>query len=62
MTEFVNNLTIDDLEMKKHLKKQLVQMITEKKLTKKNDVEYDHINGRIISIPSLQYKNNNYNI
>ena len=62
MTEFVNNLTIDDLEMKKHLKKQLVQMITEKKLTKKNDVEYDHTNGRIISIPSLQYKNNNYNI
>ena len=62
MTEFVNNLTIDDLEMKKHLKKQLVLMITEKKLTKKNDVEYDHINGRIISIPSLQYKNNNYNI
>ena len=62
MTEFVNNLTIDDLEMKKHLKKQLVQMITEKKLTKKNDVEYDHINGNIISIPSLQYKNNNYNI
>jgi len=62
MTEFVNNLTIDDLEMKKHLKKQLIQMITEKKLTKKNDVEYDHINGHIISIPSLQYKNNNYNI
>lgn len=62
MTEFVNNLTIDDLEMKKHLKKQLIQMITEKKLTKKNDVEYDHINGSIISIPSLQYKNNNYNI
>ena len=37
-------------------------MIKNKKLTKKNEVEYDAINGKIISIPSLKYKNNNYNI
>ena len=62
MEEFVNNLTIDDLEIKKHLKNQLVLMLKNKKLTKKNEVEYDSINGRIMSIPSLKYKNNNYNI
>jgi hypothetical protein len=62
MEEFVNNLTIDDLEIKKLLKNQLVLMIKNKQLTKKNEVEYDAINGKIISIPSLKYKNNNYNI
>ncbi len=62
MDEFVNNLTIEDLEMKKLLKNQLVLMIKNKQLTKKNEVEYDAVNGKIISIPSLKYKNNNYNI
>ena len=62
MEEFVNNLTIDDNEIKKHLKNQLVLMLKNKKLTKKTEVEYDPINGKIISIPSLKYKNNNYNI
>jgi hypothetical protein len=60
--EFVNNLDIDDLEIKKHLKSQFVSMLKNKKLTKKNEVEYDPVNGKIISIPSLKYKNNNYNI
>jgi len=62
MEEFVNNLVIDDLEIKKLLKNQLVLMIKNKQLTKKNEIEYDAINGKIISIPSLKYKNNNYNI
>ena len=62
MKEFVNNLEMDDLEMKKHLKNQLVLMIKNKKLTKKNEVNYDHINGHIISIPSLKYTNNKYNL
>lgn len=62
LEEFVNNLDIDDLEMKKHLKSQFVSMLKNKKLTKKNEVEYDATNGKIISIPSLKYKNNNYNI
>ncbi len=60
--EFVNDIMIDDIEMKKLLKNQLVNMIKEKKLTKKSDIEYDHINGKIISIPSLQFKQNKYNI
>ncbi len=60
MKEFVNNLTIDDIEMKKHLKNQLVLMIKNKQLTKKNDVEYDHVVGRIISIPQLKYKDNTF--
>ena len=62
MEEFVNNLIIDDNEIKKHLKNQLVLMLKNKKLTKKTEVEYDATNGKIISIPSLKYKNNNYNI
>uniref|UniRef100_A0A6C0HX04 Uncharacterized protein n=1 Tax=viral metagenome TaxID=1070528 RepID=A0A6C0HX04_9ZZZZ len=62
MEEFVNNLIIDDSEIKKLLKNQLVLMIKNKQLTKKNEVEYDAVNGKIISIPSLKYKNNNYNI
>ncbi len=62
LEEFVNNLDIEDFEMKKHLKSQFVTMLKNKKLTKKTEVEYDAVNGKIISIPSLKYKNNNYNI
>ncbi len=62
MQEFVNNLSLDDVVMKKHLKTELVNMIKNKKLTKKTDVEYDSVNGKIISVTSLKYKNNNYNI
>jgi hypothetical protein len=62
LDEYVNNLDIEDLEIKKHLKSQFVSMLKNKKLTKKNEVEYDAINGKIISISSLKYKNNNYNI
>jgi hypothetical protein len=61
MEEFVNNLTIDDLEIKNLLKNQLVLMIKSKQLTKKNEVEYDAVNGKIISIPTLKYKNYNIN-
>lgn len=60
--EFVNNLAMDDIQMKKHLKTQLVSMLKNKKLTKKNEVEYDAINGKIISIPLLNFKNSNYTI
>lgn len=60
--EFINAMSMDDIEMKKHLRNQLIDMIKKKKLTKKNDVEYDHVNGKILSIPTLQYKNNNYSI
>ncbi len=62
MKEFINELKIDDIEMKKHLKNQLVTMLKNKKLTKKSDVEYDAINGKIITVHSLQSKNNSYEI
>ncbi len=52
--EFINKLDISDMEMKKHLITQFTTMIKNKQLTKKSDVEYDHISGNIISIPSLK--------
>ena len=58
--EFVSNLAIDDNDMKKTLRDQLVEMIKTKKLTKKNDINYDMVNGVIQSIPILQYKDNKY--
>ena len=42
------------------LKDKLVELIKEKKLTKKENVIYDEINGKIISLPNLQYKDGNY--
>ena len=60
--EFINNIVINDPEIKKHLRTQLVDMVKKKKLTTKNDVEYDYINGKIISISSLQCKDNSYKI
>ena len=58
--EFVSTLSIDDIEIKKNLKEKLVDMIKTKKLTKKNDINYDITNGIILSIPVLQYKDNKY--
>jgi hypothetical protein len=52
--EFINKLDMSDMEMKKHLINQFTTMIKNKQLTKKSDVEYDHISGNIISIPSLK--------
>lgn len=59
--EFVETMTIDN-DMKKHLKSHLSDMIKKKQLTKKNDVEYDYINGKVVAIPSLQCKNSVYSI
>ena len=58
--EFVNNLQSDDIEMKKNLKIKLVNMIKDKQLTKKNDINYDSTNGCVLSIPILQYTDNKY--
>ena len=58
--EFVNKLLINNLENKKKLKDDLITLVKTKKLTKKNSVNYDSINGRIVSIPILEYKNNQY--
>jgi len=58
--EFVNKLMINDQQDKDELKKKLVGMIKTNKLTKKDMVKYDSINGRVIAIPILKYKNGKY--
>ena len=58
--EFVNKLMINDEKDKNELKKKLVSMIKSRKLTKKDMVKYDSINGRVIAIPILKYKNGKY--
>jgi hypothetical protein len=58
--EFINNLEPDDVDMKNKLKLKLIDMIKEKKLSKKNDIIYDSNIGNIISIPILQYSNYKY--
>jgi len=58
--EFIDNLNTNDIEMKKKLKVQLVDMIKNKKLNKKTDVNYDMVNGNIIAIPIIQYKNSKF--
>lgn len=58
--EFVNNLKMDSEKDRIKLKDELVYLIKEKILTKKEKVKYDDINGKIISLPDLQYKNGKY--
>jgi hypothetical protein len=58
--EFVNNLKMNSEKDKIKLKDKLVELIKEKKITKKENVIYDEINGKIISLPNLQYKDGNY--
>jgi len=60
MKEFVNKLLINNEDDKNDLKKKLVGLIKTKKLTKKNMVKYDSINGRVIAVPILKYKNGKY--
>jgi hypothetical protein len=58
--EFVNNLQINcDIERTQLLEK-LNELIKLKILTKKDAVNYDEINGKVISLSNLQYNNNKY--
>ena len=58
--EFVNNLQINcDIDRIQLLDK-LNELIKLKILTKKDAVNYDEINGKIISLSNLQYNNNKY--
>lgn len=58
--EFVNNLQINcDIDRTQLLDK-LNELIKLKILTKKDAVNYDEINGKIISLSNLQYNNNKY--
>jgi hypothetical protein len=58
--EFINNLKMNSEKDKIKLKDELVSLIKEKVLTKKENVNYDENNGKIISIPNLQYKDKKY--
>ena len=58
--EFIDNLNTNDIDMKKKLKAKLVTMIKNKELNKKTDVNYDMMNGNIIAIPIIQYKDSKY--
>ena len=58
--EFVQKLIINKEEDREKLKDSLINLINNKKLTKKDMVKYDSINARIIGIPSLKYSNGKY--
>lgn len=58
--EYVNSLLIKTDIDKQELKEKLVEMVKNKVLTKKDSVLYDSVKGKVISIPSLEYKNGKY--
>ena len=59
--EYINSLTLTQ-DKKKKLIEKLLNLLKEKKLNKKNDVDYDVTNGKIISITILKCKNDDYYI
>lgn len=60
--EFVDNLQIVNKDKRNKLKKTLEQAIRKKKLTQKNSVDYAIDKAKIVSIPKLHVKNNNYEL
>lgn len=58
--EYVNSLLINTEADKLILKEKLVELVKEKILTKKDSVLYDSTKGKIISIPTLEYKDGKY--
>ena len=62
LREFVNRLNINNYTEKKNLKKDLINLVKNKKLTKKNSVNYNSEKGLISSIPNLNVVNNKYEI
>ena len=58
--EFVSKLLIDDKNDKDNLKRDLIGLIKTRKLTKKEQVKYDPIKGKVIAIPILSFKNGKY--
>jgi hypothetical protein len=58
--EFVNGLKNINKKDKNDLIDKLVNSIKTKILTKKENVNYDEINGKIISLTNLEYKNDKY--
>ena len=60
MKEFVNNLNITNESDKNKLKDELLELIKNKILSKKENVKYDEENGKIISLTKLEYNNGKY--
>jgi hypothetical protein len=58
--EYVNSLLINIESDKITLKEKLVELVKDKILTKKDSVLYDSTKGKIISIPTLEYKEVKY--
>jgi len=61
LKEFINNLTINNIE-KTNLIKQVYELVKLNKLTQKKTVNYDSNEGIIQSIPSLKFINNRYEL
>ena len=60
--EFVSKLLIDDMKDKDILRDELVDLIKNRYLTKKDTVKYDETKGNVIAIPILTFKNGKYSI
>jgi hypothetical protein len=60
--QFVNDLKFNSEKDREELKEQLIELVKNKILTKKEKVRYDDVNGKIISLTDLQYKNGKYYI
>ena len=58
--EYVNSLLVITESDKLSLKEKLVELDKNKILTKKDSVLYDSTKGKIISIPTLEYKDGKY--
>jgi hypothetical protein len=56
--EFINNLEINDTNKKEILKDELIEIMKNKKI--KNKINYDEVNGKILSISNLAFENNTY--
>ena len=58
--EFINNLNTCSNNEKDRLKNEAIDLVKQKVLSKKEKVNYDETNGKLVSILNLQYKDNKY--
>lgn len=61
LKEFVNKLHTSS-DNKKELLGKVLKMLASKKFNKNSNVNYDHVNGHIVSIPILKFKDDKYYI
>jgi hypothetical protein len=59
--EFVNNLKINSEKNREKIKNELILLLKNKVLTKKDKVVYDEERGIIVSLTELEYNNGMYN-